>query len=167
MTKNDNLYIEALKEGRNNMKDGISFDELIKHLQSKGFEFSSGYLDYFRFWFYTNFYHLVITPHLKLSTPQSITILHEATVSNPNVDNEKCIITGEAYENLIDFENLQEARKSSKQANKLATWAIIISIILGVISVGVAVIQIYYSMDSKQNCQQSKRLFHHCHKTIK
>ena len=38
MTKNDNLYIEALKEGRNNMKDGISFNELIKHLGSKAYK---------------------------------------------------------------------------------------------------------------------------------
>ncbi|HEX7414574.1 MAG TPA: hypothetical protein VF411_11070, partial [Bacteroidia bacterium] len=122
------------KEGRNNMKDGISFNELIKHLGSKGFQFNAHYLDYFHIWFYTNFYHPSVTPHLKSYTFATTEVLRK----NQERDNDTCIITGEAYENLIDFENLQEARKSSKQANKLATWAIVISIVLALIQIIIA-----------------------------
>ena len=140
MTKTDNLYIEALKEGRNRMKEGITFDDLRGYLENNGFndEFrNADFLHYFNFWFYNNFYHKSITFNLKVSNGNTQYALN----NTHSYDRDKCIMTGEAYENLIDFENLQEARKSSKQSYTVSIWAIVISAVFAAIQIILAIIK--------------------------
>ncbi len=51
---NNNPYIHAVELGIENIKTGISYKEIIKHLESKGWRDVDN--DSFRKWFYNSFF---------------------------------------------------------------------------------------------------------------
>jgi hypothetical protein len=137
--KNDNLYIEALKFGRDNMNSGVSFSEMKTHLESKGHVISENFKGYLRFWFYENFFKNGVTNTLNYYSGSTSAVL--SYLNEGKFDYDKCIMTGNAYENLIDFENLQQARKSSKQSYMGSIWAIVISAVFAAIQIVLAIVK--------------------------
>ncbi len=95
MEKTNNLYIDALKYGINKMQKGLTFDELHKHLTEElKWKFEKDFLDYFRLWFYRNFYNRDISLNLIHGTEAAI----KSAVSQISAyDQIKCLITAEAY----------------------------------------------------------------------
>lgn len=140
MHKTDNLYIDALKFGSTRMQTGLTFKELHHHLTvSLDWKIQENYMDYFRLWFLTNFYNADVSITLKYGTPSTMI---NAIRGIHNYDNIPCVMTAEAYETLLDFEKLQQAKKDAKKAHSLSLWAISISIVLGLIQIIVAFYQI-------------------------
>jgi hypothetical protein len=60
--------------------------------------------------------------------------------NNNNIEGSGYSIKLEAYFNLLEFEELREARESAKQANKHANWALYLTVGFSIASIIVAVI---------------------------
>lgn len=123
-----NIYIDTLEYGVRNLKDGISNNDLEKHLKEKGYNIDGKFGKYFKTWFYSTFFN---DPQTKkairaLSGDTSISVYIEES----QYDKDPSPLMAEGYFNLMDYKELEEARESSKQAQKTAKWAIIIAGIL-------------------------------------
>jgi hypothetical protein len=121
------------------MNSGITFNEMTSHLQSKGHVISENFKNYLHFWFFNNFFKHGVTNTLHFYSGSTFEVM--ANVTNGKFDNERCVITGEAYENLVDFENLQQARKSSKQSYVVSILAIVISAVFAAIQIVLAIVK--------------------------
>jgi hypothetical protein len=122
------------------MQTGLTFKELHHHLTIVlGWEIQERYMSYFRLWFLINFYNPDVSINLKHGSPVDML---GAIRGIHAYDDISCVMTAEAYETLLDFEKLQQAKKDSKKAHDLSLWAIGISIVLGLIQITVAVYQI-------------------------
>lgn len=140
MRKTDNLYIDALKFGSTRMQTGLTFKELHYYLTKRlGWEIQERYMTYFRLWFLTNFYNADVSINLKYGTPGQMMGAIRGIIEYDDII---CLMTAEAYETLLDFEKLQQAKKDAKKAHCLSLWAIGISILLGLIQIIVAIYQI-------------------------
>ena len=126
-----NIYIDALSLGSKNMSNGISFNDLKDRLCSKGYTIEGEFEKYFEHWFFSNFFHKSATWEVKKFETGSTRILSH-NLSQYHKD--KCMLTGEAFMNYIEYIELIEARLSSRRAHFAAIAAIIISIILGILN---------------------------------
>jgi len=129
----ENIYIDALEFGVRNLKDGISYNVLKNHLEKKGYNIEGKFAKYFRTWFYSTFFN---DPQTKdairaLSGDSSIS----GYIEESQYDKDKSPLMAEGYFNLMDYKELEEARESSRQAQKTAKWAIIIAGLLAFISI--------------------------------
>ncbi len=137
-----NIYIDALEYGVNNLKEGISYNDLEKHLKEKGYNIKGKFAKYFKTWFYSTFFN---NPQTKkairaLSGDTSIS----GYIEESQYDKDKSPLMAEGYFNLMDYKELEEARESSRQAQKTAKWAIIIAGILAGASIMLQIL--FYSI---------------------
>lgn len=110
------------------MPAGISFNEMGEHLKQKGYEFEQKYEKYLEHWFFSNFFHYTATWEVrKFETASSRSLTYDLS----NYHNSKCVITGEAYIDYLEYVELKEARAASKRAMWIAIIAIFISIVVG------------------------------------
>lgn len=120
-----NLYIETLKFALPTMQTGITFKQVHNYLSNQlGIKFDKIFLEYFRYWFYRNFYHRDVTTILN----QGIELETRKLISGLHIyDDLICVMTSNAYSTLLDYEKLQQAKFETKKASRLALWAIYIS----------------------------------------
>lgn len=124
-----NIFIKALEFGEKNIEIGISFNELIeflKHDINKKFqndEEKKRFINSFNVWFYDNFFLREIQK--TRAGIREIPSLELMKTHNVN----KAMLTGEAFFKLIEFKELNEARKSSKKAFWIATIATLLTFI--------------------------------------
>ncbi len=136
MTK-DNIYTIALKYGVDNLNAGITYNQLIAHLKSKNITLNKELQIYFHLWFYENFYldnsvYYRVKDFVWQNSEQSESFL------SPH-DNSKALIMGNAHQTFQDYQELQFAYKSSKEATRLATIAIFVTIVVGIAQILVSV----------------------------
>lgn len=115
------------------MQTGISFTELINHLSScLGWKIDGDFKTYFRFWFYENFFNADIFMRIRNGTDAAaINVVQNLS----GYDNNRYCMTAAAYEFLLDYEKLTQAKKDAKRAHNLSIWAIGISIALGIVQI--------------------------------
>src|SRR5258706_1024351 len=108
---NKNLYIEALKFGATRMQSGVSLKEIINHLKEcKGINLEDSFLEYFRIWFFENFYEELVNQ--KLYAGESGWRARIRTeLNNADYDSKPCVMMATGYEMLLDYEKLQQARQ--------------------------------------------------------
>lgn len=115
----ENIYIETLRIGSENLERGISYDKVKTILLEKGYTIEPWFEEYFIKWFFANFYYRNFTrrinsergPDLRLDEYGSATTF-------------PAILTGEAYQNYLDNLELHEAHENSIQAQKSSNESI-------------------------------------------
>ncbi len=133
----DNIYTIALKYGVDNLNTGVTYNQLIAHLQSKNIALNTEQQIYFHLWFYENFYvdnsvYHRVKDFIWQNGEQSESFL------SPH-DNSKALIMGNAHQAFQDYQELRFAYKSSKEAKLLATIAIFVTIIVGIAQILVSI----------------------------
>ena len=122
--KKDDVYIAILKYAKDNLDNGATFTDVKKYLKQLGYSFE----------------------------PQPFQDLFSRVFSDPsghnyvmplNVNIQKFIMGIEAYFQLLEYEELKEARQSSKNAMWIAIVAIIISAGLAFASIILGLVQIF------------------------
>jgi hypothetical protein len=118
-----NIFIKSLEFGENRIEQGVSFNELIEHLENdlnnrfrdkdKRAEFEKS----FNVWFYDNFFlREVQKTRTGIREVPSLELMNQA-------NDKKARLKGEAYFKLIEHKELTESRKSSRKAFYIATIA--------------------------------------------
>lgn len=127
-----NIYIKTLGIGQDQIKEGISFNELIEKLKIQKSD-DTFYIN-FRLWFYDHFYN-------EKTLSNRIRQYNTSRGPNypPELDDEKCYISADASMDYLDYLELKEARESAKFAKKIA----IISILLTLTAI---IIQIIFNL---------------------
>lgn len=165
--KLDNIYLEALKIGSKHLnKDGISYNQMVDALNDdrvkkvKPIEefIGNGFTKYFRYWFYKNFYNYDVQStdddnravlnsflHVDVHTR----IQHPSPEYHFSLDETRSFLKSEALSKLLDYEELQQARKAASEARsaseiaqKYATKALTWTKIIGIASIVIALISI-------------------------
>lgn len=132
-----NIYIHSLEFGKDKLPDGLTYTELLNHLDKLGQKPIGQSEHYFHIWFYKNFWVQDMT-HLLHNSPNP---LMEQFSNLIQYDNKKAIITADAYFEYQEYLTLQQTRKDAKDARNIAIAAIIISIVIGLIQIYVQFLQ--------------------------
>jgi len=114
--KTEDLYITILKYGKTHLLDGVTYSSVEKYLNSKGYSTEG---DLHRLRYRIMFNDVFEDP------------VHRTLYVDGSSDQEKftLFIKMEAYFRLLEYEELKDARKSSKKAQTFSTIAIAISIV--------------------------------------
>jgi len=111
--KKDDLYIAILKHGYDKINEGVTYDSVRQHLEKLGYSFDADdNISRLHKLFYETF------------------SLHTGKKTRGTVDSEsKYYIDIDAYFKLVEYTELKEARRASKNATYFAIIAIVISIV--------------------------------------
>lgn len=118
----EDLYITLLRYGRDHLENGVTYTEVRAHLEKNGFNFrdNNNYKDkHLRRLFPSLFFSPGSSPNAPVD-------------HDPIMDHSEGVrrhLRTEAYFQLLEYEELNEARASSRKAHWTAIFAIIISII--------------------------------------
>jgi hypothetical protein len=116
-TNNDDLYIEILKYGNSNMDSPISYNQLKSHLDEIDIEYN----DFTAMYLFTCSYFDVHEP-----TGNSFLILADSASFYSHIaDSESFFLNTKGYSNLLSYNELREARSSSRQSLLIAVIAIL------------------------------------------
>lgn len=121
----NNIYIKSLEFGVQNMKDGVSYLEMLEYLSICNLQPDNLFENYYANWFFENFF--IESLHRYTSEHGYKFAFRKEELDK--YKQEKAILTGNAYQNYIDYLELKEARKSSKKAFNTAIAAIILTFI--------------------------------------
>ncbi len=125
MKSTNDLYIEILKFGKSQVGTSFKFSSLRDHLANKGYIQDERIIWQF---FADNF--------CDKNNPMG----NDPQTSPP--EGGDFYLEDHAYFNLLEYEELQEARESSKVATKIAIAAIVISIISTGFSIYFSILQL-------------------------
>lgn len=132
--KRENLYIKALKIGEKHLESGITYNNMLEVLNEEYklvVNDKSHVADLektFKDWFFHNFYFVLFGS------------------SGPNIENKisphdyngyedtLAFLKGESYIQLLEHQEMMEARQQSQTSTRIAIFAIVISIVLAGIS---------------------------------
>lgn len=135
MTDN-NIYTVALKYGTDNIKNGVTYNELLEHFKSNNIIFDPSFQRYFHIWFYENFFVDGVYQHIK-DFNVNLGYLNENVLVQH--DNKKATITGDAHQTYLDHQELRFAYQSAKDATRIATVAIYVTIAVGLAQILVSI----------------------------
>ena len=116
------IYIEVINFGKERLRKKIKTRniDLDEHLKSIGFDVPNGnFLD-------TIFLDVFGTLHMR----------------DNHLPSQPAYLNSDSYFKLLDYEELKQARKSSKEAKTMAFWAICISGVLALFSILLNIYQI-------------------------
>lgn len=133
MSNTKNIYIRSLEVGVENIEAGISYFEMKDKLINEGFPFSGTFEEYFINWFFKNFFEHSQYPYYH-GTRYGDNYRKLKDISDQS-KNTKCIISSEACFDLIDYQELIEVKKSSKQSNRNALIAIVLTLLALLVSI--------------------------------
>ena len=108
----EDIYIELLRYGKEHLADGVTFGETRSYLQE-----------------------LRPEAHLVQSDRELYDTFNELFNNMSSQGSDRYGLSMEGYFHLLDHDELQEARKSSRNALRVAIGAIIISAILAAASI--------------------------------
>ncbi len=132
--KDEDLYIVLIRYGRENLETGVSFDETIEFLKTKGAEFSKAHLRRI-------FPAAFLKPSDSPGSPSDCDPIPE------HGESVKRFLRIQSYFHLLEYEELQEARQQAKSARSLAITAIFISAFLALASIGFSYYQVTHPQD--------------------
>jgi hypothetical protein len=127
--KEYNIYIAALEIGVSTMT-GISFEEMCQSLRQKGYKIEKEFEYFFMAWFFTAFF--VDGIHGSMVSQNQFGGLLQNADAMKTFRVRKGIISGEAYFQYLDYVELKETRKMSRDSSSLATISIWIAIFVGI-----------------------------------
>jgi hypothetical protein len=107
--KEEDIYIAMLRFGAANIENGFRLDELVTYLQGEGYLVPSVHSTLLRHFF-----------------PQAFFAEHASTY--PDIVS-FFYLKPEAYVHLLNFDSLQQSKRSSRRANQIAIIAIVLNII--------------------------------------
>lgn len=133
------IIVEILRYGKTkkpNNPDGFKMNDIVDHLKNIGFKMDN-----------EDFHTLNI-------------ILSKCFIVNVPKEG-RYLMNAEGYFTLLEYEELEDARESSKQANKWAIIALTVSIISTLISIGFSIKQINTPTEIKrEQVEQILKVFH-------
>ena len=122
-----NIFIKSLEFGEYRIEQGVSFNELIEHLENdlnnkfKDKDRRAEFEKSFNVWFYDNFFlREVQKTRAGIREVPSLELMKQA-------NDKKARLKGEAYFKLIEHKELTESRKSSRKAFYIAAFAAFIT----------------------------------------
>lgn len=123
MAKED-LYIALLRYGKENLSIGRTYNELKKHLEDQGHEFTDGQLKRI----FSDAYEFPVGLG-ALPNGGSYRILDDRIKHNvPH------LLTLAAYFQLLEYQELTEARKTSRLAMVISIGAVVLTLVIGIAS---------------------------------
>lgn len=134
-----NLFIRSLEFGERNFIKGTTYLEMIAHLRAQKIEIPPLLDQYYKIWFFRNFY--VYKVHPESINDFEWTIANKPAWLDEHLE-KKAVLTASAYFEYLEFIEINEARKNSKDAKNLSLWAIGISIFFAIIQLIIGIIQI-------------------------
>ncbi len=123
----DDLIVEILKYGKTKKpgkEQGFVMNDIVNHLKGLGFKMD-----------------------LEETTTLNVIMGRCFMINIPSTG--QYVMTADGYFTLLEYQELQEARESSKSANKWAVIALTISIVATLSSIGFSVKQIYTPTEIK------------------
>ncbi|MDE5417770.1 hypothetical protein L3049_07090 [Labilibaculum sp. DW002] len=124
-----NIFIKALEYGEDKIEIGVSFNELIEFLEPdltktfKSPEKKDEFKKSFNVWFYDHFYLRTIQ-----TTRNGIYSIPAFDLMDKH-NGDKARLKGDAYFKLIEYKELNESRKSSRNAFIIASVAALLTFI--------------------------------------
>lgn len=120
MKLQDNIYFQSYEYSFNH-PEGVTYNELVQHLSSKGHSFDNNKTSYFQHWFFLNFFNGSATWEVQR--------LEHGEYSSSNVNlrdylDRKAVMTGEALLRYVDIVELMQTREQAAEANRNATKSI-------------------------------------------
>lgn len=135
----ENIFIKSLEFGIRNMQYGTTFNDFYQFLLTIQPNTQDDFKHYMHVWFYENFYVKGIYDQVKDLRFTSGTF-HDTNLEK--FDNQTAIITADAYQKYVDYQELKVAYQSSKEASKYAIIAICVTAIVGLIQIAITLFQI-------------------------
>lgn len=134
-----NIYIISMDYGVSTLPGGITYNELLEHLNKFGLKPEGNFEHYFQVWFYSSFY---VSPqqYYIMNNPSSTHVRNKNSLKA--FDDKKGVIMADAYSEYLDYKKLVQAKIDTKKNHRLAVLAILIS-------GGLALIQIVLQLCSK------------------
>jgi hypothetical protein len=126
---NNNIYLKSLEIGYNNI-DGVSFNKLVEKVNNPLFKNNEKLLFHFNIWFYTNFYNENAYSDVLLHNTfanHSGKIIFSDKERITKYNNELSFIKGDSISKYIEYVELKEARKSSKNAFRISILSLAIA----------------------------------------
>jgi hypothetical protein len=143
--KEKNMYLVALKIGSDRIETGISYVEILDWLLKEGFKIEGHIEKCFRRWFFENFFNERLHSNLDnpgLKTKTMFDLTNNVGDLFELFKNDKMYLNAEGFFQLMDYEELNEARRASQESNEnarkaitVAVWSIIITGILALFSI--------------------------------
>ena len=129
-----NMYRYALEEASKHIEDdGITYNELISRLESKGF---NPHNRSFMIWFFDSFIVVDTTIERAGLNQSSETLIKQLSYTNydgnsdfDSLRNKKCYLKAEGVMRLMEYTELEEARDSAKKARRWSIIALVFSIL--------------------------------------
>ncbi len=121
--KDEDLYIALIRYGRDHLKEGVDRDQAKQYLIEKGYSFDDGDRQFL------------------------FTRLFNDTFVSQGFIGSKGFLLLSSYFNLLEYEELNEARQQAKDAKKMAIIAIFISAFLALASIGFSYYQVTHPQD--------------------
>lgn len=120
MKLQDNIYFQSYEYGFNH-PEGVTYNELVQYLSSKGHSFDKNRTSYFQHWFFLNFF--------SGSATWQVQRLEHGEYSHGNVNlrdylDTKAVMTGEALLRYVDMVELMQTREQAAEANRNANKSI-------------------------------------------
>lgn len=174
-----NIYIESLKFGYENADKGVSYWQMINHLERKGLIEADNLLfhEYYFTWFYDNFYYRLLYMDRRQNR---VALDHNQTLSNippsealmfrqqylsdrlidPKIEKpnnaqlfEKAFMMFDARQNYLNYLLIKDTDKKVEQANKYSKIAILATTFGLILSTIIGIIQIYQSYNLNKQSQ--------------
>lgn len=134
----ENIFIKSLEFGIRNMHSGTTFNDFYQFLKTMQPNIQNDFKHYMHVWFYENFYVNVIYDQVKDLRFTSSTF---QSTNLEKFDSELAIITADAYQKYVDYQELKVAYQSSKEASKYAIIAICVTALVGLIQIAITLFQ--------------------------
>ncbi|MDL5514017.1 hypothetical protein QSE00_19535 [Arenibacter sp. M-2] len=156
-----NRYIKAMEIGLAREKEGISYFDIAKQVQSElGFHFDENSELTFLVWFVDNFSsHEFKLPKESISNYRFYLMvkngytekgLIQVSANIENDLNDKYWLDGNASKQYLDYLELQESRLASQQARKQSNFSIAIAILALIVTSGFGLASIKYQPEYAQ-----------------
>jgi len=119
-----NIYIRSLEIGDEHSAIGISYNDLKSKLLTEEYFINRYYANYFERYQFPHYHGIRYGNNYR-----------KFSDFNEETKNRKCVLASHAYFNLIEYQDLIETKKSSKQANRNSLIAILLTLVAIIISI--------------------------------
>ena len=128
-----NIYIETLSFANSRTDtEGITYNQTVEYLKSKGYNMDADFEEYFLLWFYENFYEKYAYSTLRNGNPNQINNL----VDHLRIFQDKKVkMNASGFSTLQDFYKLERAQKDASKANIVSVTALIVTVLVGLVQI--------------------------------
>lgn len=144
-----NIFIDGLRFGVSQLQRPMTFNMMIGYLTNvKKYTIEESYKAYLRNWFFTNFYHHTLSYNFRFG----FSTTDAADMTEGRWDDRECNMTAEAFETLLEYDNLLQARSDAKSAHNTARFAMWVSAGMAAIQIIIALAQCNQAPGAAKGC---------------